>query len=228
MAEQVLSRYEVLRRQPYFQELDEAAVKAVAARLRGLRVARGQILFLQGDQGVGVHFVAAGQVKIYKTAPDGRQQVMFVAGPGVSFADVPAFDGGPAPASAEAIEPSVVYTLSRPDLLAVLREHPLFALSVIGVLAARLRHMTGLIEDLSFRHVPARVALLLLRSTGERGSGVLEMTQEEIASVVGTAREVAGRALKQLAGEGAIRVERGRVVVLDPVALRRRVESDGN
>ena len=136
---------------------------------------------------------------------------------GHTFNDVPALDGGPNPASAAALEPSVVYVIRRADLHALIVANPEVAATVVQTLASALRHLVALVEDLSLRHVTARVAKILLdqEKASQEAQRVYHLTQQEMAALAGTAREVVGRALKELEQAGAIEMRQGRAVVLD-------------
>lgn len=206
-----------LRDVPYFAVLPESGLAEVRRMAVGRSYGRGDVIFLEGDPCEGLCVLHVGRVRIYKTSPEGREQVLAILGPGESFNDVPVFDGGPNPASAEALEPVALCFLRREDVQGLLRRNPAFAAAVIQVFAARLRHLTGLVEDLSFRHVAGRVAKILLAQAAEPQAG--RLTQQQMAAMAGTAREVVGRALKSLEADGAIRMERGRVVRLDPSRL---------
>ncbi len=148
---------------------------------------------------------------------EGKEQVLRLITPGHTFNDVPALDGGPNPASAAAMEPSVVYMMRRIDLKKLILERPAVAEAVTRTLAGALRHMVALVEDLSFRHVTSRVAKILLDQEREaqKGQVVHRLTQQEMAALVGSAREVVGRSLKELEASGAIDLRQGRVTVLD-------------
>jgi CRP/FNR family transcriptional regulator len=163
-------------------------------------------------------------VRVFKVSPEGREQVLTVARSGDSFAEVPVFDGGPNPASADAMDEAIVYLFPTADLLGLVRSSPEIALGVIRVFAQRLRQLTRLVEDLSFRHVTARVAKLLLQSAADAGgAGGPRLTQQEMAAMIGTAREVVTRALRALEQQGAIEVQRGQIVILKPEVLERLV-----
>jgi CRP/FNR family transcriptional regulator len=145
--------------------------------------------------------------------------VLLIAGPGDTFNEVPVFDGGPNPASVEALEPTVLLLLPRSALLAMVETQPKLGRAFMRTFAVRLRQLVGLVEELSFKTVTGRVARILLEqlpsSTGEPSDQSHRLTQREIAAMAGTAREVAGRALKALEHQGAIRIERGRIVIID-------------
>ena len=162
----------------------------------------------------------------------GREQILRILGPGRTFNDVPVFDGGPNPASIAGLEPGTVGLVPRATILARVDKYPGVAKAVIRLLASRLRAHTLMIEDLSLRGVVARVAKLLLDcSRGQAavmegtGGACVRITQQEIAAMTGSVRVVVQRALKALEADGAIRLERARVHVVDPDALARWSES---
>jgi CRP/FNR family transcriptional regulator len=211
-----------LRRVNYFHDLPVADLTRLLALAVEQRLTTGQVLFLEGEPCRGMYLVYEGRVRVFKASPEGREQVLTVARPGDSFAEVPVFDGGPNPASADAMEESIVYLFPTADLLRLVRSSPEIALGVIRVFAQRLRHLTRLVEDLSFRHVTARVAKLLLQSIADEGGAAgPRLTQQEMAAMIGTAREVVTRALRALEQQGAIQVQRGQIVILKPELLER-------
>lgn len=214
---------EGLRKISLFAMLGPEDLHHVAAMTVERQYDRGDIILLEGDLGGALHYVHSGLVKIFKTSPEGREQVLRLIAAGNTFNDVPALDGGPNPASAAALEPSTVYLIRRAELQALIRSRPEVANAVVQTLAQALRHLVALIEDLSLRHVTARVAKLLLEQEDIVQSTELQghrLTQQEMAAIVGTAREVVGRALKELEAAGAIDVRQGRVVVLNRERLR--------
>lgn len=207
-----------------FKGLDEATVDSVAGETRELAFDRGQIIFLEGDPCQGLYVVKEGQVRIFKTSPDGREQVLLIARPGDTFNDVPVFDAGPNAASASALEPSVVYLIPGETLFSLMKGSPV-AIAVIKMLAARLRHLNLMVESLSFRTVMGRLARLLLdMAVVENGQAPIKhLTQEEMASRIGTVRDVVGRALRQMEKDGMLRIERHRIMVVDAEKLRELV-----
>lgn len=211
---------------PYFADLSDDERARVAASGRRRRYQPGAVLFLEGEPCSGLYFVLGGLVKVYKSSEDGREQILRLMAPGDSFNDVPAFDGGPNPASAAVVEPAEVLIFSRTQVLRLLDEYPAFARAVVRVFAARLRHLVALVEDLSFRQVTARVARIVLQSVTPRegvGAGAgrrSRITQREIAQMAGTAREVVARALRVLEDAGAVEIDRGHVRITDVERLR--------
>jgi CRP/FNR family transcriptional regulator len=212
---------DLLRASPYFARLDDAALEQLAQAAQTRHYGAGQRIFTEGDDegAAALHFVERGVVRIFKLSSEGREQVLRLMRPGDSFADVPVFDGGPYPANADALEPATVVTLPRKALLESLREHPDMAIGASQILAARLRHMTNLVEDLSLRRVMSRVAKLLYTYEGEP-----HLTQGQMATMVGTAREMVNRSLHTLADAGAIELRGQHIVVLDRAKLARLAE----
>lgn len=207
---------EALRQIPLFAALDSEDLAFVARVAVERSYERGDVILLEGDRAGALQYVRSGLVKIFKTSPEGKEQVLRLMGPGHTFNDVPAFDGGPNPASAAALEPSVVYALSSAELRRLMLERPAVAAAAVRGLAGALRHLVELVEGLSFRHVTSRVAKILLdqETAVARGEPPHRLTQQEMAAMAGTAREMVGRALKELEAAGAIEMRRGHVVVL--------------
>jgi CRP/FNR family transcriptional regulator len=203
---------------PVFSGLSPAALERIAVLVRRRRFAPGAVILHEGEPCAAMYIIHGGHVRVLKTSADGREQVLALLGPGDAFNEVPLFDGGPNPASAQAVEASELYELPREDITALMTQDPSVALGLTRTLAARLRKLTGVIEDLSFRHVTGRIAHLLL----EQADGRLPAThisQQAMAAMVGTAREVAGRALHSLEAARAIRLDQGRIVILDRAKL---------
>jgi CRP/FNR family transcriptional regulator len=210
---------------PYFRDLDQRGLERIRASAFEVRLAKDQILFTEGEPAQAMYVVRSGQVKIFKLSPDGREQVLRIAGPGDCFNEVPIFDEGPNPANAQGLEPATLWGIRRTDMRRLVEEHPAIAIGFLKAFAGRLRYFTRKVEDLSFRSVTSRVAKLLLELAEDDGKGGLRLrrqfTQQEMAAVVGTAREMIGRAFKVLEKEGAIRLDRHRVVIVSRAALAR-------
>lgn len=206
-----------LRRIPYFASLGAQELAHVAAMTLVRHYNRGDIILLEGDTGGALHYVHAGLVKVFKTSPEGKEQVLRLIAVGHTFNDVPALDGGPNPASAAALEPSEIYLIRHHELREIIATRPEVAVAVVQSLADALRHLVVLVEDLSLRHVTARVARILLDHSDLAGDGsrAHHLTQQEMAAMAGTAREVVGRALKELESAGAIEMRQGRAVVVN-------------
>ena len=211
-----------LRQAPFFAALSADDLAHVAAVTVERHYERGDIIILAGQDGGGLYFVRQGLVKVYRTSEEGKEQTLRLIDAGNTFNDVPALDGGPNPASAMAMEPTVAYVTSGLQLRRLIAERPGIALATVHTMAEALRGLVALVEDLSFRSVRARVAKILLdqEQTSVAATPRHRLTQQEIAALAGTAREMVGRALKELEGAGAIRNEHGRVTILSDERLR--------
>ena len=215
---------EFLRSILYFSELSLAELESIRKLVFEKTADRAEVVLLEDESAANLYFVASGAVKVFKTSAEGKEQILSIVRPGESFNDVPVFDGGLNPASARTMGPVLLYGIRKNDMEAVLRDHPQIALNVIKVLARRVRHLVSLVEDLSFRHVISRVAKILLEHVGgEMGRGP-RLTQQEMAAMAGTAREVVGRSLKALEEEGAIKLDRHRIIITDKEALQKIME----
>jgi len=207
---------------PYFAGLTTEELESVRERILERTCDSGELILLEDESADAMYFVASGTVKVFKTSSEGKEQILSFIRPGESFNDVPLFDAGPNLGSVQAVGPVTLYGLRGSDLQDILRDHPKVALNVIRVLSAQVRHLVSLVEDLSFRHVISRVAKILLESSAD-GAGPSpgpRLTQQEMAAMAGTAREMIGRSLKSLEDEGLIRLDRHRIVITDKEALR--------
>ena len=205
----------------YFHGVPPAELERAARAAKELSFEKGEVLFLEGEPCKGLYLVESGRIRVFKSSLEGREQVLMIAGAGDSFNDVPVFDGGPNPASALALEPATVLVVPKEAVLEPIKGCPAAA-AVLKLFAGRLRYLTGVVEDLSFRPVLARLAKVLLEAAEEEGgaSPSKRLTQDEMAAMVGSVRDVVGRALKQLQREGAIRVEGRRILIVDQEKLR--------
>ena len=210
---------EALRKWPFFSELGEDQLAEVASRVQERTFRRGEVILLEGEAPQAVYFIVRGQVRVYRLSPEGREQVLKRLGPGGAFNLVPVLDGGHNPSSVMAWTDVTVYAIERGHFLQMVREHPALAVAVLADFAAKLRHMTALVEDLSLRTVGARLAKLLLTQATEEETVPRRMTQQEMAAQLGTVREVVGRALAELEREGLILMERHRIVIVDRSGL---------
>jgi len=209
---------ELLSAIPYFSGLAPAELAPVKEAVFERLVERGGSILMEGEPAEALYFVAAGVVKVFKLSPEGKEQILYLIRPGESFNDVPVFTGGDNLASAAALTDVALYGLKKKDLEAILSSSPRVSLNIIEVLSQRIKQLLSLVEDLSFRHVTGRIARILLEHIGD-GSGGHRLSQQEMAAMAGTAREIVGRSLRALEREGIIRLERHRVVITDKQAL---------
>ena len=218
----------LLRKVPYFAELEAAALRALSGKARVRSYRKGEVILWEGEPCEGLYVVLRGRVKVFKRSDEGREQVLLIIGPGRSFNDVPVFDGGANPGSVAALDSTTIAILPKGEVLRLVERHPAMAMAVIRILAGRMRGLTLVVEDLALRTVTARVAKILLESAGGRATLIetpaensIRLTQSQLAGMTGTVREVVQRALKTLEQDGAIKLARARISVLDPAALRR-------
>jgi len=211
---------------PYFAGLNTGELSSITKLMFEKMVDRGEIIVLEGEAIHNLYFVSSGVVKIFKTSPDGKEQILDLIRPGESFGDVPVFDGGLMPASAQAMGMVTLYGINRSNLEVILKAHPQVTWNVLNVLAGRVRHLVSLVEDLSFKRVIGRVAKILLEYAGDGTSSQKpRLTQQEMAAMAGTAREVIGRSLKTLEADGVIRLDRNRIVITSRQALKEIMEA---
>ncbi|MFC1869925.1 Crp/Fnr family transcriptional regulator [Chloroflexota bacterium] len=211
---------EFLKSIPYYSGLSSAELNAISNLFFEKAADKGEIILLEGEPAEALYFVVSGAVKLFKTSADGKEQILSIIRPGDSFNDVPIFDGGLSPVSTQAMTPVVLYGIKKKDLEVVLLDYPQIALNVIKVLAAQMRQLVSLVEDLSFKPVLGRVAKILLDSDGDNTAPRPRLTQQEMAAMAGTAREMIGRALKALEEDGAIKLDRHRIVITNTKALK--------
>ncbi len=198
----------ILAIHPLFARLPDEVRADVSARMVPRQYRRGAIIFTEGDPAAALHLVGSGTVRIIKRSPSGREQTLLFADAGDSFAEVPVFDHGPYPASAEAFTDALIYALPVADITRLIRTMPVFAENAVAVFAARNRRLTEIVENLAFRPVIGRVARTLLDDPHEQ-------TQTEMAAMVGAAREMVNRSLHTLERDGIIHLNSGRIAILD-------------
>ena len=208
----------------YFADISLAELKSISKLVFEKTADRAELVLLEGEPAESLYFVASGVVKVFKTSVEGKEQILSIVRPGESFNDVSIFDGEPNPVSAQAMGPVVLYGIKKNEMEGIVRNHPQIALNVIKVLVERVRHLLSLVEDLSFKHVIGRVAKILVEHIGGEMSREQRFTQQEMAAMAGTAREVVGRSLKELEEAGAIKLDRHRIIITDKEALQKIME----
>ena len=212
----------VLRAVSLFAALDETEMRALANRTELRSYDPGQMLFAEGDPCTGMYMVASGRVRIFKTSPGGREHVLAVEGAPNSIAELPVFDGGAYPASAQAVEPARLLFISRRDFRALCLQHPEIGLKVLQVVGSRLRRLVGIIEELSFTTVRSRLIAWLLReadASPRQDRVVLTPSHHEIAAQIGTVRELVSRNLARLQSQGLIRMDGREITIADRAEL---------
>ena len=204
----------------YFSELSAAELESIKKFVFERTAERGQIILFEGEPAKALYFVVSGVVKVFKTSADGKEQILQLIRPGESFNDVPVFSGNESLASAGAMGHVALYGIKKSDLETIVKEYPQITLNIISVLSCRVQHLVSLVEDLSFLHVTGRVAKILLEYAGNGTGQNPRLTQQEMAAMAGTAREMVGRSLKTLEEEGTIRLDNHRIVITNVSALK--------
>jgi CRP/FNR family transcriptional regulator, cyclic AMP receptor protein len=220
---------DVLRQAPLFSSLDDEAANSLRASMSETRIGRGDVLFHEGDSGDRLYVVTDGKIKLGRTSADGRENLLAILGPGQMFGELSLFDPGPRSATATAVTPCTMVSLGHEELLRWLEDQPSVALGLLNQLAARLRKTSDVVADLVFSDVPGRVAKALLDlsrrfgRTADDGIHVHhDLTQEELAQLVGASRETVNKALADFAMRGWLRLEPRSVVLIEVERLRRR------
>lgn len=211
---------ELLQSMPYFSGLEAAELDAMKELFREIKFDKGAHFLKEGDRSDSLYFVVSGLVKVYKTSAGGREQVLHIAAPGDSLNDVSLYDDGPIAAGMLSLTPIVLYTIRKDAVMKILNGNSRIMINVIRSLAQRIRRDSNLLEDLSSTQVLVRLAKLFLgRLGGEEYTVGLNLTQRDIAGLVGSSREMVNKSLRILEEKGGIRLSRGRVIVLDKVVL---------
>jgi CRP-like cAMP-binding protein len=216
----------ILKSVQIFHGLSEPELKALSSRAVRKQYSASQIVFSEGQPCSGLFVVASGKLRIFKTSANGREQVLGVEGPGSSVAELPVLDGGSYPASASAVTDCETIFVSRQDFQNLCLEHPEVGLKVLKVVGARLRRLVGIIEELSFTTVRQRLVGLLVRMAreqGKKGKAGWEVeigsSHQELASHIGTVRELVSRNMARLQAEGLISLEGRQLLIPDIDAL---------
>lgn len=205
---------------PYFSRLSQQELESVRELVFERGLVRGDIVIMEGETAEALYMVGTGVLKIFRTSADGKEQILNIARPGDSFNEVPLFDGNPSPSSVQAMGPVTLFGIYKSDMDRLLENHPHIPADLIRLLAAQIRQLMSLVEDLSFRPVVARVARVLLEYAGGDGADPSpKLTQQDMAAMVGTAREVVSRSLRALEDNGVIAIARNRIVIKDKDAL---------
>ena len=214
---------------PLFAGIDTEAAHALHASMRRVQLPRGQAVFHEGDPGDRLYVIGAGKVKLGRRSNDGRENLLSILGPAEMFGELSLFDPGPRTATASAVADATLYELTHAELIEWLERYPAVAKHLLGALARRLRRTNETLADLVFSDVPGRVAKALLDLSTRFGEQVPDglrvahdLTQEELAQLVGASRETVNKALADFAARGWVRREGRAIVLLDLDRLERR------
>jgi len=220
---------DVVKKAPLFAALDDEAATALQQSMTSSRLERGDILFHEGDQGDRLYVIREGKIKLGRTSSDGRENLLAILGPGEMFGELSLFDPGPRTATATAVAETQLIGLGHDNLQAFLSDRPEVAATLLAALARRLRRTNETLADLVFTDVPGRVAKALLDLSSRFGrpaeEGILvahDLTQEELAQLVGASRETVNKALADFATRGWIKLEARAVILIDFERLKLR------
>ncbi|MCK9364049.1 MAG: Crp/Fnr family transcriptional regulator [Syntrophales bacterium] len=215
---------------PLFEGLPVEQLQALARIMVAKLIKRGQVIFSEGDEAEGFYVIVSGRVKIFKLSPDGKEQILHISSVGEPFGEVPVFAGERFPAYAEAMEDSRTFFFPRPAFVNLIKKNPALALNMMALLARRLRLFTGMIESLSLREVPGRLAAhFLFLSDQKEGANelTLDISKNQLASLLGTIPETLSRILARMSNEGLIAIREARQIqILNRAGLKKLAEGE--
>lgn len=224
----------LLRETALFSALDDDAALALRSKMVTQNLKRGEILFNEGEPGDHLYILLSGKMKLSHSSGDGRESVFMVLGPGEMFGELSLFDPGPRTSTAIAISDSTVLGLGNVELRPWLTERPEVAQSLLQALAHRLRRANDAMSDLFFADVPGRVAKALIDLSEKFGSVTVDgvhvahdLTQEELAQLVGASRETVNKVLADFSARGWLRIETRSVLLMDVQRIQYRARYDG-
>jgi CRP/FNR family transcriptional regulator len=205
--------------------LSESALACIAGVVTPRTYPAETLIVVEGELCEAAYFIVEGHVEVYRMSLQGRQQVLARLGPGQAFNTVPLFQAeGRNHASVVARTDVTLYALLKEDFPRALRDCPDLALVILQDFAGRLAHLTDLVEDLALRSVRGRLARFLLQQAD--GTAIAhKWTQDDMAAHLGTVRDMIGRSLRALTDERMIRIDRGRIVLLDRAALEAEAQN---
>ena len=220
---------EVVRRAPLFTALDDAAAVSLRASMDTVKIAKGSILFKEGDDGEHLYVIIEGKLKLGTSSGDGRENLLSILGPGEMFGELSLFDPGPRTSTATAVTDAKLLSLSHEKVIPWLKQNPEVSLQLLARLAQRLRRTNEAVGDLVFSDVPGRVAKALIDLCDRFGKTTAEgllvnhdLTQEELAQLVGASRETVNKALADFAGRGWLKLDGRSVLITDVERLSKR------
>lgn len=229
--ERIARKAQALRKTRLFSSLDEESLAWLAARAEEQCLSAGEMLFFSGEPATGMFVVMSGTIRAFQQNTDGREQVMHVDHAGATIADVPVFDDGPYPASAIAEADTKILFLHKSDVRELCLKHPGFALGALKLMAERVRKHAQLVNVISLHEVGQRLSLLLLSEAAKVGRGQkgsvdfkLDLSNHEMATHIGTVRDVVSRALGRLQQLGLVTLQMRTVTIPDVQALRMYAE----
>jgi len=207
---------------PLFEGLSRGQHEALARITLNRSYRKGQTIFSEGDEGVGFYAIISGRVKIFKLSPEGKEQILHMMGNGEIFGEVPVFTGQEYPANAEAHINSSLLFFPKNSFIELVKKDPSLSLKMLALLSWRLRRFAALIEDLSLKEVPGRLAAYLLylsKRSSNKDEFELDISKGQLASILGTIPETLSRILGKMGRQGLIRSEGSLMRILDRTTL---------
>ncbi len=215
---------------PLFPDLAREHHEDLASVVEDNVYKRGELIFSEGDEGIGFYIIISGKVKIFKLSQEGKEQILHIFGPGEPIGEVAVFAGKRFPANATALEKSRVLFFPRATFLELIQKNPSLALNMLAVLSHRLRRFTAVIENLSLKEVPGRLAAYLLYLSHKKegmSDLTLDISKGQLASLLGTIPETLSRILKKMTEAGLIQSEGPRSIrILERAELEELARGD--
>jgi CRP-like cAMP-binding protein len=214
-----------------FQGVPAESLKYLAERATYQVLKTGEMVVGESDFVRAFYVVVSGQLKLYKSSPEGKEQTLYLLSPGEPFGMCTAFATDSFPASVAALQESAVLIVPGVAMEAVATREPALLLNIIHVLSSRLKESMALIESLALKEIPQRLATFLLHGMGPEGragKGMVQLTitHRELAKILGSTPEALSRALKKMAGDGILTVDGRNIGILDRDSLEAIAEGD--
>ena len=221
------SKLSVLRKHPYFADLEPEAFDQLCRYAKHTTLKRGATIFSKGDPGTSLIAVISGTVKISVSSVDGRNAILNLVGAGEIFGEISLLDGLARSADATANSNCEIFVIDRREFIPFVRSQPALAMKFIELLCTRLRRTSDQVEEVILQNLPGRLASALLRLTEKHkpGSRMIAITQQEISEMVGMSRESINKQLRAWAARSWVRLEHGAIVVLNAEMLRELAEA---
>ncbi|MGC8604753.1 MAG: Crp/Fnr family transcriptional regulator [Desulfomonilaceae bacterium] len=213
-----MSFVHTLKRIPLFEGLPQNQLLDLAAIALEKTYKKGATIFSDGDPGNGFYVVKEGRIKIFKISSEGKEQILHVFGAGEPFGEAPVFEGKRFPAHAETLMDTVCFFFPRKSFTELISKNPSLAMNMLGILSRRLRRFTALVEDLSLKEVPGRLAVYLLylsKTESNLSELSLDVAKGQLAGMLGTIPETLSRILNKMVKQGYIEVIGPKIKLMD-------------
>ena len=220
---------DIISRSTLFSGLPEDQIRKISAITSDQHFKKGDTIFFEGDEANGFYLIHTGMVKIFKSSPGGKEQILHILGHGEPFGEVPVFSGRQFPANAEAIVETDLLFFPRTAFVNLISTNPSLSLNMLAVLSLRLRQFTVQIENLSLKEVPGRLAAYLMYLSGKQKQKEqvrLDISKVQLASLLGTIPETLSRIFAKMSDQGLIQVKGRQISILDQDRLS-RLASEG-